>query len=64
MLLACFLGVSVEGISGGRENLSPLSGANIIDAVEESRLRDTISHLQSLGNRMSWEKQWEAANCA
>lgn len=29
--------------------------------VEASRLRETVAHLESYGNRSTWEKQWDAA---
>jgi Zn-dependent M28 family amino/carboxypeptidase len=34
---------------------------SLLERVDESRLQGTISHLQSYGNRLTWEKQWEAA---
>jgi Zn-dependent M28 family amino/carboxypeptidase len=65
-LCAAFLIISLEAlmteISAGRENLYLVSGKSIIETVDDSRLRKSIAQLQSLGNRITWEKQWEAAN--
>jgi Zn-dependent M28 family amino/carboxypeptidase len=43
------------------ERGSALSDKKLQEMVDETRLRDTILHLQGMGNRSSWEKQWEAA---
>ena len=51
-----------DAVSGeNRENPNPNGSGRILEMVDQNRLRDTILHLQAMGNRTTWEKQWEAA---
>ena len=45
----------------GRGISTPPGPLSLLELVDESRIQDTVTQLQSLGNRMTWEKQWEAA---
>ena len=33
----------------------------VMAKVEASRLQETVAHLESYGNRSTWENQWDAA---
>lgn len=45
----------------GRDVSTPPGTLSLLERVDESRIRETVTQLQSFGNRMTWEKQWEAA---
>jgi Zn-dependent M28 family amino/carboxypeptidase len=40
---------------------SNLQSKGAVEEVTAQNLKETITHLQSYGNRSTWEKQWEAA---
>jgi Zn-dependent M28 family amino/carboxypeptidase len=44
------------------ENSPDLQIKRIIEKVSSQNIQNTIAHLQSFGNRSTWEKQWGAAD--
>jgi hypothetical protein len=62
LVLTAFLVTSAESLSRAKEIPTLKAAAKGLQKVDESRLRITISHLQALGNRMTWEKQWQSAH--
>ena len=57
-LLLLIITFSVEGFEGA---VQPVGHA-IADGVRAVNIENTIRHLQGLGNRSDWEKQWETAD--
>jgi hypothetical protein len=64
----CFLTIAIFPMipaafsQKGGEGLKPSEEGKVQEAVDQSRLRDNILQLQALGNRTSWDKQWQTAN--
>ena len=53
--------VSFDNSAIGSENGMSHDIARVIENVSSSRLSETIIHLQELGNRTTYDKQWETA---